>query len=153
MKVVLKPGEKVEVTFDGTDGEIEVAFSQRAISVRADAPDSDGRDGLIYEERFDLGDTADVKVTCVGVDSKGRPAFSGLPIAVNVVMSRRPHATTIEAHPLNCPKNRGGHREKCQAGGECIYSFDYPYVTENIPGWKPPVELAPDFSAWSRTRA
>lgn len=141
MKIVLMPGEKVEVTFAGTDGEIEVAFSERAISVKADTPDSEGREGVIYEERFDIGATEDVRVTCVGRCADGRPAFSGLPLVVNVVVNRRPYSTTIEAHPI-CAKSTGVHGEKCSAGGECPYRFGYPYGVEDVPGWKPPVELA-----------
>lgn len=53
MKVVLEPGEKVVVTFAGTDGEITVAFADGGATVRveADLPDSSGRSGVIYEER------------------------------------------------------------------------------------------------------
>lgn len=53
MKVVLQPGEEIEVMFAGTSGEIKVAFHEEAIQVKADIPDDNGRSGLIYEERFD----------------------------------------------------------------------------------------------------
>lgn len=54
MKILLSPGEKVEIKFAETDGVIEVAFAfnEDSIRVTADMPDSTGRVGVIYEERF-----------------------------------------------------------------------------------------------------
>jgi hypothetical protein len=53
MKCELSPGEKLVVTFEGTDGEITVEFAMDGALVRvsADLPDSTGRKGVIYEER------------------------------------------------------------------------------------------------------
>jgi len=58
----------------------------------------------------------------------------------------------IWTDPDNCPHNYGGHRDWCSAShpGErregddrimCKFSFDYPYILENIPDWQPPAEL------------
>jgi hypothetical protein len=51
-KVELEPGEQVTVTFKDSDGEITVEFREDALLVTADLPDSSGREGVIYEERF-----------------------------------------------------------------------------------------------------
>jgi len=52
MKIVLNPGEKVEVEFADSDGCITVEFGKNAISVHADLPDAAGREGIIYLEEF-----------------------------------------------------------------------------------------------------
>lgn len=52
MRIVLSAGERVVVTFEGTDGEITVTFGDGGslVRVEADLPDSSGREGVIYEE-------------------------------------------------------------------------------------------------------
>ena len=55
MIVVLKPGEKVEIQFAESDGEITVAFHEERITVETDWPDTAGRQGVIYEEIFGYG--------------------------------------------------------------------------------------------------
>ena len=52
MKIVLNPGEKIEVEFAESDGCITVEFTQTSISVNADMPDTAGREGVIYLEEF-----------------------------------------------------------------------------------------------------
>lgn len=58
MKIVLAPGDKLEIEFDGTDGSLAIDFAaadkDRAghILVVADLPDSIGRSGEIYKEVF-----------------------------------------------------------------------------------------------------
>jgi hypothetical protein len=52
MIVVLKPGETLHVQFYESDGEITVDFSETAITVNADLPDTSGREGEIYREEF-----------------------------------------------------------------------------------------------------
>ena len=60
MKVILKPGEKLEVAFETTvgkeiidlDGSIFIEFTFDELKVTADLPDSDNRSGVIYSERF-----------------------------------------------------------------------------------------------------
>lgn len=58
MKIVLSTGETAEVHFDDSDGEVCVEFAEDAIRVSTDWPDTSGRTGIIYEERFgaDLDD-------------------------------------------------------------------------------------------------
>ncbi len=58
MKIELKPGERITVTLEGTDGEIEVAFNESDVRVTTDLPDSSGREGIIYQECFGDGDRA-----------------------------------------------------------------------------------------------
>lgn len=52
MKVELKPGEALVVTFADSDGEITVTFGREAIVVHADLADTSGREGIIYREIF-----------------------------------------------------------------------------------------------------
>lgn len=55
MKIELGPGEKVEVIFEGTDGVITVDFNSDgddSLSVHADMPDTNGREGIVYCELF-----------------------------------------------------------------------------------------------------
>jgi len=52
MKIELQPGESVVVTFAESDGEITVAFTTEEIYVDANLPDSDGKAGRIYSERY-----------------------------------------------------------------------------------------------------
>jgi hypothetical protein len=52
MQVVLKPGEYVEIKLAETDGTFRVVYGQTQVDVRADLPDSSGRSGLIYREKF-----------------------------------------------------------------------------------------------------
>lgn len=63
MKVILQPGEKVEVEFADSDWQITVEFNATDITVRADLPDTEKRQGIIYQERFktlaELGEQQD----------------------------------------------------------------------------------------------
>lgn len=52
MKVILQPGEKVEVEFSESDGSIVVEFNHTDISVLTAWPDTAGRVGVIYQEKF-----------------------------------------------------------------------------------------------------
>jgi hypothetical protein len=54
-RVVLSPGQRVVVEFEGTDGQIGVDFDSQGdskLEVTADIPDSSGRTGVIYCEDF-----------------------------------------------------------------------------------------------------
>lgn len=52
MKIVLKQGDRLEVCLEGTDGEFVIEYGDSTLTVTADLPDSDGREGVIYSERF-----------------------------------------------------------------------------------------------------
>ena len=52
MVIVLKPGEKIEIQFYETDGQIDVEFSHDSIRVHTDWPDTSNRSGTLYEEKF-----------------------------------------------------------------------------------------------------
>lgn len=52
MKVVLRPGERVEIELADTDGRFVVAYGRATLRVTSDLPDTKGRKGVIYEERF-----------------------------------------------------------------------------------------------------
>lgn len=59
MKIELKPNESIAVTFEETSGEIAVSFSETAVTVMADLPDTLGREGVIYQEIGDLRSMSD----------------------------------------------------------------------------------------------
>lgn len=55
--VQLSPGQTLEVGFvdetgHQTDGAITIEFGRKILSVYADMPDSNGREGVIYAEKF-----------------------------------------------------------------------------------------------------
>lgn len=50
MKVVLAPGEKIDIEFADTDGKFTIEYGYVAVSVIADLPDASGRVGEIYRE-------------------------------------------------------------------------------------------------------
>ena len=52
MKIVLSPGEKIAVEFAESDGSIVVEFNETDISVVTAWPDTTGRVGTIYQEKF-----------------------------------------------------------------------------------------------------
>lgn len=52
MKITLKKGETIEVCFAHSDGQIDVKFGKNKITVTTDLPDTQGRVGTIYEEKF-----------------------------------------------------------------------------------------------------
>jgi hypothetical protein len=62
--VILAPGQAVAVRFANTDGEFVIAFdcdSSNELTIEADMPDSDGREGVIYREVFSVpGDKDEV---------------------------------------------------------------------------------------------
>ena len=63
MRIMLKPGETLTVGFadendDDGDGVITIEFGAEVLTVCADLPDTTGRQGVIYEERF--GDDHDL---------------------------------------------------------------------------------------------
>lgn len=52
MRIELNPGETVIITLAGTDGEFQVTFGEDAVTVEADMPDDDERQGVIYRETW-----------------------------------------------------------------------------------------------------
>ena len=55
MKVVMKPGDKLLVEFENTDGSFEIDYDSKGdytLTVVADLPDTSGREGVIYCEDF-----------------------------------------------------------------------------------------------------
>lgn len=52
MKIVLNLGETITVSFAESDGEINVSYDKDAIRVTTEWPDTNGRQGTIYEEIF-----------------------------------------------------------------------------------------------------
>jgi len=52
MKITLQKGETIEVCFADSDGQIDVKFGKNKITVKTDLPDTEGRVGTIYEEKF-----------------------------------------------------------------------------------------------------
>lgn len=52
MIVQLEPGDTLIVQLKDTDGEFVIEYRDEAIRITTDYPDSDGREGVIYEERF-----------------------------------------------------------------------------------------------------
>ena len=58
MKVEIKQGETVLLTLAGTDGQFTISYSSTALTVRADLPDTQGREGIIYCEQFGAANDA-----------------------------------------------------------------------------------------------
>ena len=60
MRVILELNETVVIHFDGTDSAIAVSFTEYdGIKVETNAPDTTGRDGVIYHEPFHNEDEFD----------------------------------------------------------------------------------------------
>lgn len=52
MKIVLQPGEEIEIEFADADGGIVVGFDHKRIRAKAYMADIHGRSGVIYDEIF-----------------------------------------------------------------------------------------------------
>ena len=52
MKVVLKKGESVDIAFEDADGSLRIGYGHTKVFVKAELPDTQGRQGIIYEENF-----------------------------------------------------------------------------------------------------
>jgi hypothetical protein len=52
VRVSIGPGEKVKIRLRGTDGEFVISYGETALTITADLPDSQGREGVIYSEQF-----------------------------------------------------------------------------------------------------
>lgn len=50
--VLLDQFQSVSVRLDGTDGEFTITYAGEELKVEADLPDSSGRQGVIYSEKF-----------------------------------------------------------------------------------------------------
>jgi len=85
MKVTIAKGESLIVNLEGTDGEFIITYGQSVLSVTADLPDTDGREGVIYSERFGADDDDDEDT----VDNV-RPPKRPVPTDEEVVIGRFP---------------------------------------------------------------
>ena len=54
LTVIIPPGKSLSVKFANTDGEFIVAYGDESLTVETNSKDSEGRSGVIYEERFGL---------------------------------------------------------------------------------------------------
>lgn len=52
MNIEIGKGDNLRVTLKDSDGGFNVLFSSKAVQILADLPDSEGREGLIYNEKF-----------------------------------------------------------------------------------------------------
>ena len=52
MRIFVAPGDELIVNLEGTDGEFKIRYSPTSLSIEADLPDTQGREGLVYEEVF-----------------------------------------------------------------------------------------------------
>ena len=52
MRIELKPGEQVTVCLHEADGEFVVKYGKNKLTITADMPDAEGREGVVYEERY-----------------------------------------------------------------------------------------------------
>jgi hypothetical protein len=52
MELMLTPGDKIKVTLKDTDGEFTLEYAKNAVRITSDLPDTNGRKGVIYEEKF-----------------------------------------------------------------------------------------------------
>lgn len=53
--LVLSPGEEIKITLEDTDGFFIIKYGEEALTVESDFPDSTGRVGIIYEEKYGKG--------------------------------------------------------------------------------------------------
>ncbi len=66
INVVLEAGDSVKITLAGSDGEFIVSFAGRhknAVTVEADMPDTQRRQGVIYSEEFGSYDDSTIGLT------------------------------------------------------------------------------------------
>lgn len=70
MNIELNAGDTVEITFKDTDGKFIVAYGDQALTIESDLPDSDGRVGVIYSERYEKMSVADLEMEA----NQGGPA-------------------------------------------------------------------------------
>lgn len=52
MKVLLSQGESLTVNLEGSDGEFVITWGDNDLTVTADLPDQQGREGVIYHETW-----------------------------------------------------------------------------------------------------
>lgn len=52
VKIKLSPNESVQIELDGADGKFQFTYGKKQVSVFAEMPDTKGRKGTIYLERF-----------------------------------------------------------------------------------------------------
>lgn len=52
IEVVLAPGDQLKVTLKDTDGVFTLEYGKNAVRIKSDLPDTNGRRGTIYEEKF-----------------------------------------------------------------------------------------------------
>lgn len=96
--IVLKPGDKITITLQGTDGEFEIEYGKTALTVTADMPDTQGREGVIYSEEFggaggDVDESIDADEDDTDVDESNEPPEENLdprPIMLNTGRGPRP---------------------------------------------------------------
>ncbi len=91
-----------------------------------------------------------VRLGCKGKGFHGEEVLAQEQL-VTINLHRSPGSSSVSVSPTDCPHNTGGHGDRCKAahpgkdkvgnGIYCPYSFDYPYVQQNNPGWKPPEAL------------
>lgn len=93
MKVEIGEGEAVTVVFKDTDGEITVRWDPGALRVLADLPDTEGREGVIYEERWNTAEP----------DGEKEPEPMTPPRVVRVPACCP--AMTVESTWVHCPKH------------------------------------------------
>ena len=70
MKIILRPGEKIEIELENTDGVFTIEYDvdkSGKLLVTSDLADDTGREGIIYEENFntvptDIGEAIEESV-------------------------------------------------------------------------------------------
>lgn len=76
MRIELSMGDTLLVMLADTDGSFAIRYDKEGIRVEADLPDTDNREGVIYEERFqpfNLTHEADLKVYRDGLKEQTPP--------------------------------------------------------------------------------
>lgn len=122
MKVELNPSESVTVTFAESDGEIKVAFCETAIRVEADLPDTEGREGIIYEEIFQTPPDSDIDLKPAAEEpTSSRPALELVSKEVQTLMDHLNREVRSSAFSMkdNLVKIQTGLSLACQTS-ECF---------------------------------
>jgi len=120
MFITMEQGNKLVVRFRDTDGEIVINWSETALSVEADLPDDDGREGIIYKETWrpspsDIVDAND-DVLCNGCTWWRWKSAPGPTLSAACCCKDSPYYgdetdenftcdfSCCEVNPKNCPK-------------------------------------------------
>lgn len=103
MELVLAPGDKIRVTLKDTDGEFVLEYGKTSLKITTDFPDSNGRKGIIYEEKFGKPET-EKKVSWPSPNGKLIPTSRGVRayedfVGASLFLAKRPEVIALNGLP------------------------------------------------------